>query len=239
MSFEVDEVNESSTRELYTDDLDDNGVVDVNNWKEHGEQLNQLFSLYKEKVNPLISVYNALENSFPIGVINELRDVFSHMTQSLITKDSAEVERHLDKAQRHLKRAVVDAFKYASMAYSKVYDDFKTSYKDIDLSYVDNGQLLPKLTKINAEAEKLMHEARMIESDIHDDEDMYAAYESAFNCYAELYVCIINALEATEAIKLRTIEDEKTKKRERRTDRIIGIIGIIVGLAGIAIGFFI
>lgn len=57
-------------------DLDDNGVIDANNWKGHEEQINHLFLLYKEKVNPLISVYNALENSFPIGVINELRDIF-------------------------------------------------------------------------------------------------------------------------------------------------------------------
>lgn len=144
----------------------------------------------------------------------------------------------MDKAQKHLKRAVVDAFKYASMAYSKVYDDFKESYKDVDLSYVDNGQLLPKLTKLNAEAENLMHKAKMIESDIHDDEEMYAAYESAFNRYAELYECIMNALDATETIKLKTIENKEAQKKERRIDRMIGIIGVIVGIAGIIIAFF-
>ena len=214
-------------------------VVNANNWKGREEQITQLFSLYREKVNPLISVYNSLENSFPIGVMNELRDVFSHLTQSLMAKDCAEIDRHLDKALRHLKRAVVDSFKYASMAYSKVYDDFKESYKYVDLGYVDNGQLLPKLTKLNAEAERCMHEAKMIESDIHNDEEMYAAYESSFNYYAELYECIMNALDSAEAIKLKASVDEESRKKEHRTDRIIGIIGVIVGVVGIVVGFFI
>ena len=198
--------------------LNDDLVIDLKNWDGHDEQIKQIFTTYKEKVNPLISVYNALENSFPIGVINELRDVFSHLTLSLQVTDTAEVDRHLDKAHRHLKRAVVDAFKYASMAYSKVYDDFKDAYKYVDLGYVDNGTLLPKLTKLNTEAEKLMHEAKMVESGVHDDDKMYAAYEKAFNCYATLYNSIINSLEATEAIKLKTIEDEEARKKEHRPD---------------------
>lgn len=240
MGIEMKPESETHAEELLLGNiLDDDRIIDSNNWKGHEEQINQIFSLYREKVNPLISVYNALENSFPIGVINELRDVFSHMTQSLLTKESTEIDRHLDKAQRHLKRAVVDAFKYASMAYSKVYDDFKESYKYVDLSYVDNGELLPKLTKLNAKAENLMHKAKMIESDIHNVENMYAAYESAFDCYAELYYCIMDAMENAEKIKLKTIENEEAQKKERHIDRIIGIVGVAVGIAGIIIGLLI
>lgn len=216
MGIETKPENEMHAKELPLGnilDLDDDRIIDSNNWKGHEDQINQIFSLYREKVNSLISVYNALENSFPIGVINELRDVFSHMTQSLLTKESTEIDRHLDKAQRHLKRAVVDAFKYASMAFSKVYDDFKESYKHVDLSYVDNGEFLPKLTKLNTEAEILMHKAKMIESGIHNVEDMYVAYESAFVCYAELYHCILGAMENAEKIRLKTIENEETKKK--------------------------
>lgn len=99
------------------------------------------------------------------------------------------------------------------MGYSKVYDEFKETYKDVDLSYVDNGQLLPQLTKLNAEAERLMHDAKMIESDIYDDETMYAAYEAAFNRYADRYNRIMGALDATEAIKLKAHEDKERQKR--------------------------
>lgn len=238
-------IEEKLFSEIFSDEeyqqliLDDNKIVDVNVWNGHEAQINHLFTLYKDKVNPLISVYNALENSFPIGVINELRDVFSHLTQSLIVIESTEVDRHLDKATRHLKRAIVDAFKYASMAYSKVYDDFKESYKHVDLGYVDNGQFLPKLTSLNTRAEQLMHEAKMIESGIHDDDEMYVAYEKAFNCYAALYACIIKSIDAAESIKLKASEDEEVKQREHRIDRIIGIIGVVVGVAGILIGFFV
>lgn len=238
MKVEMELPNKNALGEDIAHVLDDKRNIDANSWKGHEEQINQLFLLYKDKVNPLISVYNALENSFPIGVMNELRDVFSHLTQSLLETEDEEIHRHLDKAQRHLKRSVVDAFKYASMAFSNVYDEFKETYKYVDLSYVDNGQLLPQLTKLNSKAERLMHNAKMIESGIHDDETMYDAYEAAFNCYAELYNRITGALDATEAIKLKANEDEKMRKKEHRTDRIIGIIGVIVGIAGIVIGFF-
>lgn len=216
--------------------LNDERKIDANNWRGHEEQINQLFILYKEKINPLIAVYNAIEDSFPIGVMNELRDVFSHLTQSLLADEEEEINRHLNKAQRHLKRAVVDAFKYASMAYSKVYEKFQETYKHVDLSYVDNGQLLPELTKLSEEAGRLMFKAKMIESDIHDDETMYDAYEAAFNCYAALYSRIMSALDAVETIKLKSDQNEQKRVKEHQIDRIIGIIGTIVGIGGLAVG---
>ena len=109
--------------------LSDKRSINAKNWNGHEEQINRIFSLYRDKVNPLISVYNSLEDRFPIGVMNELRDVFSHLTQSLLADKEEIINRHFDKAERHLKRAVVDAFKYASMAYSKVYDEFKETYR--------------------------------------------------------------------------------------------------------------
>ena len=218
--------------------LDDRRIVNARNWYGHEEQINRIFSLYRDKINPLISAYNVLENSFPIGVINELRDVFSHLTQSLLADNEETIDRHLDKAERHLKRSSVDAFKYASMAYSRVYDEFRETYRNVDLSHVDNGEFLPRLTKLNASAEQLMYKAKMIESDIHSDEDMYIAYEAAFNCYAELYECIMDALNATEKIRLRAEENQAVRKKEHRTDRLIGILGILVGIAGIVIGLF-
>lgn len=218
--------------EYYLDDK----AIDANNWAGHEDQITQLFSLYREKVNPLISIYNSLENSFPIGVINELRDIFSHLTLSLLSSESSEIDRHFDKAQRHLKRAVVDAFKYVSMAYSKVYDDFKKSYEHVDLGYIDQGNFLPKIVKLNAEAEDLMLKAKMIESELHDDDAMYEAYEDAFNCYAELYQCIMDALDEAEVIRLKANQDEEARKKEHRTDRIIGIVGAVVGIVGMVVG---
>lgn len=187
----------------------------------------------------MISVYNALENDFPVGVMNELRDVFSHMTQSLMAEENTEIERHLDKAYRHIKRSVVDAFKYACMAYSKVYDGFITSYKDVDLSYIDNGQFLPQLVSLNIKAENLLSEAKIIEADIHNDDDMYSAYEAAFNCYAELYNRIMDSLDAVIKLQLRTNEDKKAKEKQHHIDRIIGIVGAIFGVLGVIVAIVI
>lgn len=104
------------------------------------------------------------------------------------------------------------------------------------MSYIDNGELLPKLTRLNSEAEQLMIEAKMIESDIHEDDQMYAAYERCFNRYSELYDCMINAIEDADRLKLRAAEEAKLKEKEHRTDRTIGIIGVAVGVIGVVIG---
>ena len=89
---------------------------------------------------------------------------------------------------------------------------------------------------MNAKAEKLMYSAKMIESDVHFDEQMYTAYEDCFNTYAELHERILGTIEDAERLKLRTIEEEKLKEKEHRTDRMIGIIGVIVGILGFIVG---
>lgn len=239
MSPDLEMENQKLTEQLFFKHISETVEdIDADNWKGHEAQIESIFGLYKEVINPLISIYNSLENSFPIGVINELRNVFSHLTLSLQEKDHSEINRHLDKAQRHLKRAAIDAFKYACMAFSNVYDDFKESYKNVDLGYVDNGKLLPDLAKLNAQAENSMHRAKMIESSVHEVEEMYAAYELAFNSYVTLYNRVLGAMEAAEVIKLKEQEKEKKEKRQRYIDRIIAIVGVIIGIIGLIIGFF-
>lgn len=213
--------------------IQDPRKIDAFRWHGKEDKLNELFSVYREQVNPLIAVYNVLENSFPVGVINELRDIFSHLTISLLEDNPQSVERQLDKALRHLKRAVVDAFKYAAMAYSKVYDDFRQSYAHVDLSYVDNGKFLPKITDLNMKAEKLMLEAKLIESDVHTDEEMYTAYELAFNKYAELYELILTKTSDVEALKMRAETDQARLHKEKQIDRRWAIGGFAVGVIGI------
>lgn len=220
-----------------TEERHDRRSVNVENWSGYEDQINQIFALYRDRVNPLVAVYNSVTDKFPIGVLNELRDIFSHLVQSL--EDPEATARHLKRAQSHCKRAAVDGFKYAAFAYSTVYDNFKETYKNVDLSYVDNGQLLPKLTRLYAEAGDLMTKARLIEASPHTEDEMYEAYEDAFNCYAELYKCIRGAMDAAETISMRAQEDMETRKREHRTDRTIGICGVIIGIVGVVVGFFV
>lgn len=214
-------------------------TVDVKRWAGYEDQVDRLFELYRKRINPLVSEYNALENSFPLGVMNELRDVFSHLTQSLQSNRGEDVTRHLDKAYRHMKRAAVDAFKYMAMAYSKVYDDFKDAYRRVDLSYIDNGRFLPEITRLNAVSERLVHEAKMIESDAaHDEDTMYAAYEKACESYQELYQRVMGAMDAAENLSLRAEQDEAARKKEHLIDRWIAIAGVLIGIAGVLFGFF-
>lgn len=218
--------------------------VNAENWRGHEEQLNQIFSLYTDKINAMVAVYNSVTGEFPIGVLNELRDIFSHMAQSLLADDPETISRQLGRAQSHCKRAAVDSFKYAATAYSRIYDDFKKTYQHVDLSYIDNGQFLPKLTKLHAEAGQLMTKARLIEADVHTDDQMYEAYEDAFNCYLALYECIMDAIAPAETFRLKAEEDQKDREEKERKATAInkaslafGVIGVIVGIIGIAVNF--
>lgn len=214
--------------------------VNAENWRGHEDEINRMFSLYHQVVNPLVSVFNSLENSFPDGVLNELRAAFSHMTQSLLEEDPGEVGRHLNKAERHMKRAAVDGFKFAARAYARLYDDVKEAYQGVDLSCVDNGRFLPALTRLNAAARQLMHKARLVEADVHTDDEMYEAYEAMHNGYAELYEYLSDHLDVIEEFSLRAAQEDEARRREHRTDRIIALLGIVIGavigIAGIIIG---
>ena len=213
-------------------------------WSGYEAQINELFNLYKDKVDRLIAVYSSLENSFPDGVINELRDIFSHLAQSLITTNTEDVGRHLDKAHRHMKRAIADAYKYGSMAYSIAYDSFKSDYANVDLGAIDNGEFIVRVTNLNAQAESLIYEAKMVEADAnHTTDDLYNAYEKAFKCYDDLYCNIDIAMKFAEALKLKAIAAQEEQQREKRIDRIIGIVGatvgVLVSIASIVIGILI
>lgn len=206
--------------------------VNAENWRGHEDRINQIFSLYESKVNGLVSVYNSVTGEFPAGVLNELRDIFAHMTQSLMTDDPEKVEHQLERAQAHCKRAAVDGFKYAVTAYSEIYEDFEEKYKDVDLSYVDGGRLLPRLIKQSTAAGQAMTEARLVESGVHTDDQMYKAYEEAYNRFTELYVSVMDALDVAEPLKLKAEKERAVREKEKRTDRMIGIIGIVFGIVG-------
>lgn len=215
--------------------------ADMSKWAGHEAQINDLFNLYKNKVDRLIAVYSSLENSFPIGVINELRDIFSHLTQSLVTKTSEDVEHHIERAHRHMKRAVADAYKYASMAYSSAYDSFKKDYESVDLGEIDNGEFIVTVSNLNTSAEELMFSAKMLEVDTtHTEDDLYNAYEEAFKSYEELYRRITGAMKFADKLKLKAHKKEEEERRQRRIDRTIGIVGatvgVLVSIAGIVIG---
>lgn len=212
--------------------------ADMTNWAHHEEQINELFNLYKDKVDRLIAVYSSLENSFPLGVINELRDIFSHLTQSLVTTRPEDVEHHLERAHRHMKRAVADAYKYASMAYSSAYDSFKADYRNVDLSAIDNGEFIVNIANLNKAAEELMFAAKMLEVDTtHTEDALYDAYEKAFECYEELYSRVSNAMDHAERLKLKADQKQEEQKREKRIDRMIGIVGALIGIVSLIIAF--
>ena len=85
----------------------------------------------------------ANDAEFPIEILNEVRSIFSHFSRvydDSVTDD--EIDCELSKAESHLKRAILDCYKYNCISLYDFYNRFRTEYNFADLSLIDNGDFL-------------------------------------------------------------------------------------------------
>ena len=164
-------------------------------------------------------------DKFPVEILNEIRAVFSHIAKVYVCDSQKVAKYNIEKAKGHIKRAQLDAFKYMCYAYSKYYKEFRDLYKNVDLSYVNNGEFIIELSRIYNAAIKKSEEARRIESMAAEVVEAYEAYEDAYNEYAELYKLIKDNL--LTMVKLQ--QKEKLQKDEF-TEKINELNGKITDL---------
>ena len=103
---------------------------------------------YIEVISPLVVQHEVLANTFPTEVLNEIRAVFNHFAKYTLSDDPSIKGRNLTKAEGHIKRSILDCYKYLCMTYEDVYTDFGKSYENIDLSFVDNGDVFKVFSSV-------------------------------------------------------------------------------------------
>jgi len=197
----------------------------------------RLENIYKEYVNvicPYIVDYELLTNTFPDAILNEIRAIFTHLSKYYLSGDAKAKERNLQKAEGHVKRTILDCYKYICVAYEDKYAEFDRRYRRVDLSLVDNGEFLSRLLEARKNAIALMKDAKKsdlrLDSDDEKSQDAaYAKYEKAFVEYSSVYELVSGSYKKLENVKKKAI----FKDFFAIGGWIIGIIGLIFSLVSI------
>lgn len=152
------------------------------------EKITKIYEEYREIVFPLVSFLETIDAEFPIEILNEIRSIFSHFSRAYnINSTDKEISNNLIKAENHLKRAILDCYKYGCLSLFDFYENFRKEYNFADLSNIDNGDFLSTITKNFADAKNKLLEAKKSEKIFNDSDDIYKYFEEAFLLFLENY----------------------------------------------------
>lgn len=191
----------------------------------YSSQISNIYAAYLNVISPLVIQLENLDGEFPVEILNEVRSIFTHLARCDASKDDLYIKENLTKAERHVKRAVLDCFKYLCVSYDEKIKEFEELYKNVDLSYVDNGKFLQKFSSLKKGAIESKKQAQNKELKLSHDEDVFTDFEHAYNNYAAVYSLIQDEIPSVEFLK---------HKAAKKTilNNIFGIAGLIgVGLS--------
>ncbi|MCM1226181.1 MAG: hypothetical protein NC320_01990 [Clostridium sp.] len=201
--------------------LDDTIITDNN--------VKGIFETYLNVISPFIIQLEVLDHEFPVEILNEIRAIFTHLARSATTINSEIYSENIVKAERHVKRAVLDCFKYLCFVYDDKYREFEHLYKNVDLSLIDNGKFLPELCQKRSFAIELLQIAKEKEIISENIEDSFDDFERAYNAFSDVYMLINDSYETLQIFKQRAIKQEK----HRIILDIFGIAGTLFGIIGV------
>lgn len=184
-------------------------------------RLKNAYDTYIHIVCPMIMQLEDLTSSFPVSILNEIRAFTTHTAKISFANEISIKEDNLIKAERHVKRMLLDCYKYMCIAYDDKYNEYQNLYKNVDLSIIDNGNFLRKLVSDKKKVNDKIHNARLEELSIENNEQhIFEHYEEAYNMYSELIIFIESRL---------TLLDEAKHKYTRRTvvNYIFGSVGVV------------
>ena len=111
---------------------------------------------YLDVLSKYIIKYEALENDFPVGVMNEIRATFTHIAKMVTCDNPAQQEKELTNAEGHIKRAIRDCYKYNCVSFERRYSLFHSNF--VKEQY--NAETLIKIEQEHDEAIKYLVLAR-------------------------------------------------------------------------------
>jgi hypothetical protein len=192
--------------------------------------------IYKEYLNvicPYIVQIELLEGKFPVEILNEIRAIFTHLSKYYLSDDNSIKENNIRKAEGHIKRSVLDCYKFICVALDDKHKEFERKYKRVDLSLIDNGEFLPKLLETRKNSIDLMKSARRTDFSVNSDDETncaeaYTRYEKAFIAYSHVEKLIDDSYKKLENLRKKAV----IKDFLAVGGFVIGIIGIILGIVG-------
>lgn len=187
-----------------------------------------IYSQYQNVIAPLIVELEVRDAEYPIEIFNEIRSIFTHLSRFKLQNS----EKDLFSAESHLKRAILDCFKYSCISMIEQLNNFRNEYKNVNLGLADNGAFLPKLDSLEAEASNIFIHAKKEEIKKETDkDDLYALFEDAYNAYS----IVIKFIDDSKAAILFASTNSQKSNNINIASIIITLISIIIAI----IAFFI
>lgn len=193
---------------------------------------------YLDIISPLIGVLEVEDQEYPVEILNEIRAMFTHLSRYKVDNKESE----LDSAENHVKRAILDCYKYLCIAHKEHFTRFRNSYRDVDFTYANNGAFLPGLDELENEADKLYKIAKTVDiskkkkmddgsiSSIEIDE-LYQLYEDAYNKHCEVKRYIEENNQAILHASMQSLHNKKVSNGLNLTSIIVTSVSIVVTVA--------
>lgn len=152
------------------------------------EELNALYKEYNDNIRPLLALVEARTETFPVGILNEVRALHDHIGRTYLDKLNKEDKGHeIESARRHTWRITLDCYKILCMQGEVMLEQFEKDYHGVRLGEVDSGNFLPTLTASKDMARNLIHAAKMLEKDGRiEREAALDRFEEAVEAYEDM-----------------------------------------------------
>ena len=199
-------------------------TVDSNFLLAHKEQLDEVFQVYLDDINPFIVQFEILKNEFPIELQNEIRAMYGHLARAAIAATPEEAERNLAKIKSHTKRALLDCYKYSCIIFSDQYEEFFRDYHGVDLTYLEAGNFLRRVHQLREAATEQLKAAKCAETSNISEDTLFELYQEAYNQFADIDQILEEARKHADFLK------------HKASMKSIGsAVSLVVGLASLGL----
>ena len=208
---------------------------------EQEKEIEDLYNQYYHVLNPLVQSYEALSLKFPTEILNELRSIFTHLSRCYEPQVTNEfIDDNIKGAKSHLKRAILDGFKYNIISLQIKIEEFRKSHQRV-LSLIDNGSFINYFHESEIKAQDAFNFAKDSEAEgICSCDELYGYFENAYNLYSNLYNTIKE--KRVDAAKVNSLVDSEYKKKYiislifNIAMGVVSVASLVVGIVGLVIG---
>lgn len=190
-------------------------------------RIREIHRQYIEIICPFIIELETDDCEYPVEIMNEIRAIETHLARADLSADNQIKNQNITQAEHHVKRAILDCFKYSCLSLTLKHKQIRHDYRNADLHLIDNGKFLTELSEKEKSAKNSLITAKKAElsGNLQTDE-LYRLYEKAYQASAESFNFLEESLPKLEFAQ--SIADKN--KRSAFWGFIIGISGLVVGI---------
>ena len=118
-------------------------------------EIADIYTKYREVLKPLIAEIEALDQRFPVAILNEIRASFDHISRC--HSPNSDKCQNLDRAKGHIIRAILDSYKTLIVLFHDRIVAFRTQNEHKDWSTVDGGRFNSKFYGFTVFCKKTLH----------------------------------------------------------------------------------